>query len=589
MMQFDIKNQPFRQVMGNSLKYKVPRFQRDYSWQEEQWTDLWQDIMDNIESENPFHYMGYLVLQSSDNEDFTVIDGQQRLTTISILILAALYELKDLIKDDPKPEANKKRLETFRNNFIGFTDPVSLQIENKLTLNRNNNHYFTSYLCTLAEPPARKINWSERLMGKALQYFREQITEYINKHIEEHKPSNPAKTDIPDSEIFNKKGEEMARLIESTVKHLVFTTITVGNDINAYTIFETLNARGVQLSTPDLVKNCIFSLIDSKGLHHTQLQPLEDKWGSVIVQLGKNDFSHFIRVDWNSRNNFSRTKGLFKEIKTKLTTPDNANEYLEWLQKNSEIYSALRNENDEFWINHKNGQYNKKELKLRLATLNLFNIVAPLSALIAGFHKFSLRDFIKFLGYIEVLSVRYNIICNKSPSPQERLYCDVARSIPKKDSLNLVLEKLKAIYPSDEEFQTAFETKTFKTQKTNKKARYFLYRIERHLSGGESINLDETTLEHILPQSPTEKWLKEFTDTDQLEDWINRLGNLTLLSGKDNKDMGRKDFEEKKRLFRKSGFKITQKSSEYEKWNEDSISSRQKWLGEQAQDLWQLP
>ncbi|MCY4513295.1 MAG: DUF262 domain-containing HNH endonuclease family protein [Bdellovibrionales bacterium] len=589
MVQFDIKNQSFRQVMGNGLKYKVPRFQRDYSWQEEQWIDLWQDIKDIVPVENPFHYMGYLVLQSSDNENFTIIDGQQRLTTISILILAVLYELKTLIQDSAESEANEKRLETLRNNFIGFTDPVSLQMEHKLTLNRNNNRHFTSYLCGLIEPPVRNINWSERLMGKALQHFREQIMDYVNERVKS-RYSDTAKVNIPDSKIFNVKGEEMARLIESTVKHLVFTTITVGNDVNAYTIFETLNARGVQLSTPDLVKNSIFSLIDSKrGLHDVQIRNLEDKWSNVIGQLGKNDFSHFIRVDWNSRHDFSRARELFKKIKTKLTTPSNANEYLECLQKNSEIYSALKNERDEFWIHNKSGQYNKKELKLRLETLNLFNIVAPLSALLAGFHKFSPQEFIKLLGYIEALSVRYNIICKKSPSSQERVYCEVARVISEKGSLDLVLEKLKTIYPSDEEFQTSFETKVFKTQKTNKKARYFLYRIERYLRGGESVSLDEITLEHILPQSPSEEWLRGFEDTDQLEEWINRLGNLTLLSRKENKDIGQKAFKEKKQLFEKSAFKITQQSSTYEKWDEGSISRHQKWLGKHALNLWRLP
>ena len=572
------------------MKYKVPRFQRDYSWQEGQWEDLWQDIIDMISVKEPFHYMGYLVLQSSDNENFTVIDGQQRLTTISILILSALYELKQLSEISPESEANKTRLETLRNNFIGFTDPVSLQMEHKLTLNRNNNRHFTSYLCSLIEPPVRKINKSERLMGKALQYFQEQITGYVDKRMQDLHLS-PAKANVSNSEISNRKGEEMARFIEATTKHLIFTTITVSSDINAYTIFETLNARGVQLSTPDLVKNYIFSLIDNKvgGLHDIQIRSLEDKWGNVIEQLGKNDFSHFIKVDWNSRNNFSRAKGLFKEIKTKLTTPASANEYLECLQKNSEIYSALRNESDEFWIHLKDGQYNKKELKLSLETLNLFNIVVPQSALIAGFHKFSPKDFIKLVGYIEALSIRYNIICNRNPSPQEKVYCDVAQVIFKKGSLALVLEKLKTIYPSDEEFQTAFETKIFKTQKTNKNVRYFLYRIERYLSGGEAVNFDEITLEHILPQNPSEEWFKAFDNTDQLEDWVNRLGNLTLLSREENKNIGRKNFEQKKQLFKSSSFKITKKFSEYKKWNEENISGHQKWLGEQAQTLWQLP
>ena len=148
MINFNTKNQPFREVMGNGLKYTVPRFQRDYSWGEEQWEDLWQDLYgenspkgepngenspnsepakgESAPQSPPAHYMGYLVLQSSDGKNFTVIDGQQRLTTVSIVILSALYELKKLIENKIQPEDNQKRMEALRNSFIGFTDPVSL-------------------------------------------------------------------------------------------------------------------------------------------------------------------------------------------------------------------------------------------------------------------------------------------------------------------------------------------------------------------------------------------------------------------------------------------------------------------------------
>ena len=146
MIQLDTKNQSFRQIMGNGLKYSVPRFQRDYSWDEEQWYDLWQDIIQTIgkNSQNQNkqnHYMGYLVLQSSDNKAFTIIDGQQRLTTISIIILAVLYELNQFVQDNKDSEDNKKRINTLKNSFIGFTDPVSLHLEKKLTLNRNNDSF----------------------------------------------------------------------------------------------------------------------------------------------------------------------------------------------------------------------------------------------------------------------------------------------------------------------------------------------------------------------------------------------------------------------------------------------------------------
>ena len=569
MIQFNTANQSFRQVMGNSLKYTVPRFQRDYSWQEEQWEELWQDVTALSEGEPPFHYMGYLVFKSSDNINFTVIDGQQRLTTISILILAGLFELNELIKNKVDPDKNQERIDTFRNNFIGFKDPVSLSIKHKLKLNRNNDTHFRTYLCELVEPPVRKINYSERLIGKALDYFQVQLKAHFKGHL---------------------TGESIASLIEVLSNGLFFTTITVSNDINAYTIFETLNARGVHLSTPDLVKNYIFSLIDKREeLHDNVLQSWEDKWSNITGQLGRHKFSDFIRVDWNSQYDFSRKKELFKKIKTRVNSKEQAQQYIESMQKNAPVYSALRNETDEFWKQYKNGQYNQQKLQLSLKMLNMFNIVAPQSALLAGFHRLNLPDFIKFLFYIEVISVRYNIIGNKSPGPQEKVYCAVARIVKESTHLSSALRELKKIYPSDEEFLNAFEIKTLKTKQTHAKARLLLFRIERHLSNGANIHYDETTLEHILPQNPSEGWIKELDEEDQVEELNSYIGNMTLLSHKQNHSLGRKSFLEKQKVFQQSQFKITKKCSEWTKWNKKSILLRQRWLGEQAVALWHLP
>ena len=97
-MNFNTTNSTFRQLLGNGLSYRVPPFQRDYSWTEDEWDDLWQDIIGLFETDGePAHYMGYLVLQSSDSKRFDIIDGQQRITTISVMILAALGHLQELV------------------------------------------------------------------------------------------------------------------------------------------------------------------------------------------------------------------------------------------------------------------------------------------------------------------------------------------------------------------------------------------------------------------------------------------------------------------------------------------------------------
>jgi uncharacterized protein with ParB-like and HNH nuclease domain len=124
---FNTSNSTFRQLLGNGLTYRIPPFQRDYCWTDEEWDDLWQDMVALFEEDaEPAHYMGYLVLQSTDSEHFQIIDGQQRITTISIMILAGLSYLQDLANAGLDADNNRRRKEQFQNSYIGYIDPVTL-------------------------------------------------------------------------------------------------------------------------------------------------------------------------------------------------------------------------------------------------------------------------------------------------------------------------------------------------------------------------------------------------------------------------------------------------------------------------------
>ena len=126
-MSFNTTNNTFRQLMGNGLSYRVPSFQRDYSWGADEWDDLWQDVVGLFgEDPEPAHYMGYLVLQSADNREFDVIDGQQRMTTLSLLMLAAISHLTDLAAPEDPEDPQLLRARQLRANYIGYLDPVSL-------------------------------------------------------------------------------------------------------------------------------------------------------------------------------------------------------------------------------------------------------------------------------------------------------------------------------------------------------------------------------------------------------------------------------------------------------------------------------
>jgi uncharacterized protein with ParB-like and HNH nuclease domain len=109
----DTSSMTYRQIMGNGMRYEIPKFQRDYTWESEHWDDLWQDIQLLINQEENEHYLGYLVLQTIDHKNYQIIDGQQRLTTMSIMILAVLKSLTDLIDNLVEHQDNKKEKKRF--------------------------------------------------------------------------------------------------------------------------------------------------------------------------------------------------------------------------------------------------------------------------------------------------------------------------------------------------------------------------------------------------------------------------------------------------------------------------------------------
>ncbi|WP_444626709.1 DUF262 domain-containing protein [Flavobacterium columnare] len=128
----DTSNKTYRQLIGNGLRFEIPKFQRDYSWEVEQWDDLWLDLISLFEDEESEHYMGCLVLQTSNNKIFSIIDGQQRLTTMSLLILSVLKCLDDLINNNVDSDNNNRRKEALRNSYIGNINPVTLISDNKI-------------------------------------------------------------------------------------------------------------------------------------------------------------------------------------------------------------------------------------------------------------------------------------------------------------------------------------------------------------------------------------------------------------------------------------------------------------------------
>ena len=555
-MLMEPKNENFNELIGGTNKYIVPRFQRDYAWEMEQWEDLWSDIT-SLDEEG-FHYMGYIVLQQKEQYQFEVIDGQQRLVTLSIIILAAMKAIKVMIdKGGEEEEENKERLLEITKRFVGSKNFVSLKVISKLELNRNNKIFFQRICSDLEAPNQRGTSATNKLIRKCFDFFNKKT--------------------------FGKTGAEIAQFIESFSSSMVFTKIIVQDDLNAYKVFETLNARGVQLSTPDLLKNYIFSIVTkNENLLEDELNDLDEQWTEIIIQLGENNVSDFVRYHYNSYQKMVTKKELFSSLRKINQTPEEAYKYLRSLIDLAPIYASLINPSDSWWANQED-RY--KEAIKYLVGIRLFNIKQPLTILLSAFQKFSAEEFVRTVKYIYVLSIRYNVICHLSPSEQESLYNQIAIKVSTNEITRAShiknSDEFKRLYPDDNTFKNAFEYHRMPSRQTARKIRFLLSEIEENL--GSPCSFDKTTLEHICPYNPEKEWVDNFGKG--ISDVKDRLGNMALLR-KD--DLKRSNFKKKKAAYLESTFSIAKKITEYENWNLESVNEQQKWLAEQAIKTWKI-
>lgn len=546
-------------LLTNGITYEVPTFQRDYSWGLDNWIDLWEDIK-VMKSTDKEHYMGAVVVQKKGDKKFLIIDGQQRFTTLSILALAIIKNIQDLIEKNEEPDENKERINELRRSFLGQRDPGSLMYSSKLKLNENNDFFYQSKLLQLEPPISERIlSDSDKLLWKTLNYFYAEVKNYFEQ------PT----------------GEQLANFLSKIIgDKMMFIRIEVEDELSAYTLFETLNYRGVDLTVTDLLKNYLFSL-----LSEIDIQIAKDMWKRISTTVGLEKFPTFLRHYWISKNPLVRQEQLFKVIRFNIKSNKDVFELLRNLEGAALVYVALQDHLHSEW------RGNRERIK-RIRELTLFGVKQQLPLLMIAKAIFNDAEYDKLLKLVSVISFRYNIIGSRQANRMEELYNIVCQRIFRNEITTTagVFTHIKDIYIQDDDFVYDFTTiQMYSYGSSRKLVRYILFELENLLmqGGDRDYEGDPATIEHILPEHPNEEWNEYFPQSIE-ENYIYRLGNYTLLEDHLNNKCGDSVFEHKKEHYRRSQYELSKRLNVYE-WLPSTLDARQRDMANWAKTIWRVP
>lgn len=551
----------FMDLLGNGKRYHVPSYQRDYSWQEEQWEDLWNDILEMRGRNDERHYMGALVVEDENDREFSIIDGQQRLATLSIIALAVLDRLKTLADSGVDSEPNIERMAELRRKFIGEKDPASLIESSKLFLNENDNAFYQDYLVQIKTPiNPRGLSYSNKLLWKCFAYYRNEIEA------------------IPG---LAGSGLALASLLSETIaRQLLFILITVDDELNAYTVFETLNARGLELSATDLLKNYLFSRVRVSS----DLESLQRRWRRIVSTVRHERFPEFLRYHLLCEQPKIRTQRLFKLVRERVHTPEDVFALIAALESRAELFLALSEPDHEYWIDSPGCKAHIKELKL-------FRVSQMTPLLFAAWEQFSPENFQRLLKLIATVSFRYSSVCARNPNALEPVCHAAAKAVLSGAAAGPadVFRVLQPIYVDDEPFRQAFSAMEIATQGQKKKlAKYVLCNLEADASGrGCDPETEPGTIEHILPENPDGAW-EDSIPRERWERYVYRIGNLTLLEATRNRAMANSTFTGKLDGYGESVYRLTRNIVAFapSEWTCELIAERQKCLAERAAHIW---
>lgn len=539
-----------------SDQFSIPIYQRLYSWTEKECERLWDDIM-NVGSNNvPSHFIGSIMYIKDSSpiskpEPLLVIDGQQRLTTVSLLLEALARKIGD---NEIEGFSAKKIRHYYLINPLETGDR-----KYKLLLSQNDRNTYISII-------------EQREYPKDFSVRIKDIFEYFTNKIDK----------LSENDIQN---------LCLGLSKLFIVDISLSRDKdNPQLIFESMNSTGKDLSQADLIRNFMLMRLDGE----TQKRLYEDYWRPMELEFGQEAYSsyfdsfmrHYLTM---KTGNIPKIDEVYEEFKNYFYNSQRDNEEeLKELKKYAAYFCAMALDKEE-----------DRELKEAFSDLRELKVDVSYPLLLEIYNDYKIdilskNDFIEIIKLIESYVFR-RAVCGIPTNSLNKTFASFGKSIKKEKYLESVKAHFNKMtsyrrFPNDEEFVTELKYRDLYNFRSRS---YCLRRLENH-DRKERVNVSEYTIEHILPQNNNlnQDWRQALgPDWEKIQQkYVHNIGNLTLTGY--NSEYSDKFFTDKRDMkggFRESPLKLNKGLANLDTWNEETILQRAESLAKEALKVWQYP
>ncbi|KAB2813102.1 DUF262 domain-containing protein [Pimelobacter simplex] len=516
---------------------EVPAYQRSYSWTKDEVLAYWHDLRAAMVAEQPVYFLGTVVLTRGGNDRSTVIDGQQRLATTSMLLAA----IRDIFLEYGDPVSAAQ----VTSQYVTSTSLLSQLTEPRLLLNHVDRRAYQSFVVDPSQESLNDFPESGRRIAGCFERLKDELRQDVAS-------AGP---------YWRQRLINWIQMLDVRTRVIV---VTVQDDADAFMIFETLNDRGLALTVADLVKNYLF------GLCRDRVGEVEEMWidatGNFDNAAASVEFTTFLRQWWSSLHGATRERDLYRNIRRSVTTELGAVDAVKQISQAAPLYTAILDPEQEYWSEFSRDMSESARVLLELG----LGQHRPL--LLAAMSRFGSEELGILLRGLISWSVRGLIVGGIGGGTTERYYAEAAVAISSGRILTAtqVVEQLDPIVPSDAEFNSQFSQR-----RINKLAlvHYYLRAIASRDVIPDADERDYVVMP-VVRRADYEHLLTE-EDDDPID---RRIGNYILVpKGRATEFASSIDL----RLSEVRGY-----ARNPDEWIKHGISERQAALASSATEIW---